>query len=169
MIPEFKFALFEGFTDPQLLPTRANDLDAGWDVRCATLTRISRYKTVLIPLGIKVICPEGWWLELKPRSSTHFKKHLHCLNGVIDNGYEGHIQLCSTYISQHEDDFFIRGGEKIYEDSLDIEAGERIAQLIPRRLEQMYASLVSEDEFSKLSLERKNSRGAGGFGSSGKV
>lgn len=154
-VPKFHFALVEGFSDTLLLPSRATELDSGWDVKCAADTIISSLATKLIPLGIKVICPPGWWLELKPRSSTHFKKHLHCLNGVIDNGYEGHIQLCATFVTSS-------GADQLF-----IPAGEKIAQLIPRRLEEMSVDLVSEEEFLELSKSRENNRRANGFGSTG--
>jgi dUTPase len=175
MIPDFKFVLRDDIKDNvDFLPKRANDTDTGWDVRCAVVGGVNMYpfEYKLIDTGLKVFCPTGWYLELRPRSSTHAKKHLNCLYGIIDNLYEGPIgfscQWCpdvSTAQIYHGTSFhdWARESNKV----LHIPFGERIGQLIPKQVEQATMSLVSTDEYKSLCENRKGSRGAGGFGSSG--
>ena len=90
--PLFKFALREDLTaDKRFLPTRATPRSSGWDVRCAQENReplvIRPGQYVRIPLGFRILPPTGWWLELKPRSSTFAKKFLNSLYGTIDNDF----------------------------------------------------------------------------------
>ena len=96
-VPEFKFALREDLKDTGdlFLPKRATSGSAGWDVRCAQqdrkkiILRAGRY--VKIPLGFRILAPQGYWLKLNPRSSTFAKKSLHSLYGVLDNDFRGSV------------------------------------------------------------------------------
>lgn len=84
-IPTFKFALREDLKDnKEFLPTLAEPKATGYDVRAAleksdAVLNIEPFAYVKIPLGFRAFCPEGWWYELKPRSSTFGKKNLHSL------------------------------------------------------------------------------------------
>jgi dUTP pyrophosphatase len=158
--PEFKFALREDLKDkPEFLPTRSNQNDTGFDVRCAEPDGVTflPFECKTISLGIRAFCPEGYWYELKPRSSTFVKKNLHCLYGTIDECYGGTLMLAAQYIPL----------ASISEPFLRIEFGERIGQIIPVRRQEMIVTGISNEEIERLYLERNSSRGAGGFGSSG--
>lgn len=172
-VPDFKFCILpeiyealqgsNGDLAPtDFLPTRSEPLATGWDVRCAAPKGIDLTpgKYLKIPLGIKVFSPPGWWLELKPRSSTFVKRHIHSLYGTIDSSYEGPMYFCGQYIvDAHE----IVNGNSLKR----IEFGDRIGQLIPVPLKEMLVSSISEEEFLKLSNDRNASRKDGGFGSTG--
>lgn len=155
IIPEFKFALVEGLGE-EFLPVKAEPFATGWDVRAACDVSLMNFKYQLIPLGLRCFAPEGWWLELRPRSSTFGKKHLHSLYGVIDQSYEGIIY----YACQH-----IEGG--ISSTPSKIKKGDRIGQLVPYKVNDVSVTRVTNDEFDRLCKERGLSRGAGGFGSTG--
>lgn len=182
-VPEFKFCLLsslheavrdhlEGLTCfgkddyvptvNDFLPTRSEPLATGWDVRCADPKGIDLVCEgyVKIPLGIKVFSPSGWWLQLKPRSSTFAKRHIHSLYGTIDEAYEGQMFFCGQYIPDSHEIVNINSPKRI-------EFGDRIGQLIPVRREEMLVSSVTEEEFQKLSEDRNAERKAGGFGSTG--
>jgi deoxyuridine 5'-triphosphate nucleotidohydrolase len=161
IIPEYSFAVREDLlnSDFVFLPTRADDKSSGWDVRCAHQDGLLIYpfEYALIPLGIRMIAPPGYWLELRPRSSTHAKKNLHALYGVIDESYEGEILFSCQYIpcsSKPQDPIFI-------------EFGERIGQVIPIERQEMEVSIISNENFDLLCKRRGELRGGGGFGSSG--
>jgi len=156
-IPEFKFALDDGLND-SFLPQRGSSHAAGWDVRAAEDTVIYKGSYALIPLGFKCLLPEGWWLEVRPRSSTFAKKHIHSLYGVIDIDYEGRCFFACQFVN-----------DPLSNDSsgVTIDKGERIGQLIPHRVNDMKATIVSNDEFAALCKTRGMLRGAGGFGSTG--
>lgn len=150
--PVFKFCA----QSSDFLP--ANDgIATGYDVRANIPAPITLYSgdSALIPLGLKCIAPAGWWLQLNPRSSTFVKKSLVSLVGVIDQDYEGIIHLACKFLPANPSD------------SLTIVPGEKIAQLIPFKIERMDVVSITTEEFEKEVLARNFSRGAGGFGSTG--
>lgn len=158
-VPTFKFAVQEGL-DQSFLPTKANALATGWDVKCAKETVLYNNQYSLIPLGIRVISPEGWWLKLNPRSSTFGKKHLHTLYGVIDQDYCGMIYLAVQYVANTV------GNTYVDNDVTTIKFGDAVGQLIPVLRQDMFIESISNAEFDELS--KSSTRGAGGFGSTGK-
>ncbi len=71
-------------------PSRANPMDAGWDLTCSEIS--VNEKIITYHTGIAVAIPEGYVGLLFPRSSI-YKKDLQLANsvGVIDSGYRGEI------------------------------------------------------------------------------
>lgn len=155
--PTFKFALKEGLSD-LYLPTRGTEKATGWDVRSVDRMVIQAGEYAKIPLGFRVFSPPGWWLELRPRSSSFAKKKLHALYGVIDEDYEGQCVFACQYLPEKSD---VPG-------YLTIQEGEAIGQIIPVRREEMRVEKVTNEEYEKLCKERNASRGEGGFGSTGR-
>lgn len=159
--PVFRFAIREDLEDTGdlFLPTRAEPFATGYDVRAAFPDRkdlvLKSGCYAKIPLGFRVFAPKGWWLELRPRSSTFAKKHLNCLYGVIDFSYEGQCFLCARLDSD-------RSG--MCQD-LVIPFGEPLGQLIPYRLQEMAVQKISNDEFKEMCEKRGAQRKDGGFGS----
>lgn len=164
MTIEFKFAQIEDLEDYCLnfLPIRADEKSTGWDVKCALPSGILLYpfEHCLIPLGFRVLAPAGYWLELRPRSSAHAKKHLNCLYGVIDESFEGECFLSAQYIPTSIDE-----SDK---EPAFIDFGERIGQIIPVRRLEMKVTGISNDEYDAECKKRGATRGSGGFGSTGK-
>lgn len=152
-IPTFRFALSEGLLD-KFLPTKGSEKATGWDVCAAETFSIAPGDYVKIPLGFRVFAEDGWWLELRPRSSTFGKKHLHALYGVIDEDYEGQC-LFACHLPRSEQPLIIEGGEAI-------------GQIIPVKRQEMLVEKVSNEEYAKLIQQRNFSRGEGGFGSTSK-
>lgn len=165
--PIFKFALREDLKDrPEFLPTRADPEATGWDVRCAepdgiTIPNGGYFK---IRLGFRMFAPSGWWLELRARSSTFVKKKLHSLYGVIDETFEHEVlfgcQYCSGRRSCLPRHYFCDN------DSLRVDFGERIGQIVPVRRQEMTVEEISNEKFDELAKKRSAVR-SGGFGSSG--
>lgn len=150
-------------TAQDFLPKRSTATDTGWDVRCAELEGVSLcpFDYFKISLGFRVFAPEGWWLEVRPRSSTFAKEHIHALYGVCDNGYENTMMFAGQYINDAKT--LISANE-----CKQIVFGQKIAQIIPVKLKTMSVQEVTNEEFDKLCGERQGSRATGGFGSSGK-
>jgi dUTP pyrophosphatase len=151
-VPTFKFAINEGLSDIYL-PVRGTDKATGWDVRSTERLLINPREYVKISLGFRMFCPPGWWMELRPRSSSFTKKSLHALYGVIDEDYEGQCIFAGQYIP-HD-----------YSNGLEIQEGEAIGQIIPVKRQEMIVERVTNEEYEKLCKERSASRGSGGFGS----
>lgn len=167
-IPNFKFALREDLVNnKEFLPTKAEPLATGWDVRAAKSIRLLPFEKKLIPLGFRSFCPEGWWFELKPRSSTFGKKDLHCLYGTIDESYQGELLLACQYIPEAISKY---DGESSFSDagSLSINFGDALGQIIPVKRKEMIVEEVSNEEYDALCKDRNAIRGAGGFGSTSK-
>ncbi len=175
-LPEFFFSLDDGL-DESFLPKQSTEQDTGWDVQAAQTLIIRPTEKVLIPLGLRCFAPPGYWLELRPRSSTFGKKNLHALYGVIDEGYEGQIYFACQWIPSITDtqsEMLLSSKDALpialasyLSQTLTIEKGERIGQLVPVRRQGMNVSSVSAEEFKKLCEDRGQTRGAGGFGSTG--
>lgn len=184
MIPEYKFALREDLKDnKEFLPTKAEPKATGWDVRAAMEDRkpleIRPLEYVKIPLGIRGFCPEGYWYELKPRSSTFGKKSLHALYGTIDETYEGQLIFACQYIPVvNYYNWVYAGSPALYngvtdwndyclKNKLAIDFGEAIGQIIPVKRQEAIMLEASNEELDAEYKNRNGSRGTGGFGSTG--
>ncbi len=147
-------------TPTMFLPTKSNPDDTGWDVRCAesngVLINPGQYK--LVNLGFNVFCPDGWWLKLVPRSSTFAKRNCHALYGTIDQSYPENLKFAVQYVPD---------SSTLIKNGISFSFGERVAQIIPVKREDMMIEQVSKEELKRMHLRRNSSR-SGGFGSTGK-
>lgn len=182
LFPTFKFALRDDLQDDKrFLPTRAEPKATGWDVRAAQRNKlpiiIRPFQYAKISLGFRGFCPDGWWYELKPRSSTFAKKNLHALYGTVDETYEGELVFACQYLPEvswledgaDDDSILIAESWDDYStNELKIEFGDAIGQLIPIRRDLMIVEGITNEEYDRLCKERAAVRGAGGFGSTGK-
>ena len=131
------------------LPAYETELSAGMDMR-ANLEEpivLGSLERALIPTGLFMALPPGTEAQVRPRSGLAWKQGLSVLNspGTIDADYRGEVKVILVNLSA---------------ESVTIEDGERVAQLVIAKHEQ--PELV---EVVKLS---ETTRGAGGFGSTGK-
>lgn len=131
------------------LPRYATPLSAGMDVRAdideaVVLRPLER---AMIPTGLYIELPAGYEMQIRPRSGLAAKHGITVLNspGTIDADYRGEIRVILVNLSNEE---------------FRIEGGERIAQMVVARHEQVEWELAEELSDSE--------RGAGGFGSTGK-
>ena len=130
------------------LPSYATPLSAGMDLR-ANLDEpivLRPMQRCLVPTGLFIALPPGYEAQVRPRSGLAIKRGISVLNapGTIDADYRG--EICVVLINLSAEDFVI-------------EDGERIAQMIIARHEQ-----VVWEETDALS---DTERGAGGFGHTG--
>lgn len=140
--------------DPRVeTPEYASAGSAGFDLRAfipeeksITLKASSRGK---ISTGLKVIIPEGFEIQVRPRSGLAFKNGVSLTNtpGTIDSDYRGELQVL---IINHGDEDFV------------INHNDRIAQAVIAPVWQ-----ADFTEISEMPDENTNTRGTGGFGSTG--
>ena len=130
-------------------PAYATPLSAGVDLKAnleqpVVLQPLGR---ALIPTGLFIALPAGYEAQVRPRSGLALKHGITVLNspGTVDADYRGELKCLLINLS---------------DEPFTIEPGERIAQIVVARHEQVEWDLVEELDDTQ--------RGAGGFGSTGK-
>lgn len=145
------------------IPTYAHKGDAGMDVYSTIDVTIAPGETKLIPLGFKVAIPEGYELQVRPRSGFSLRTHLRVANapGTIDSGYRDEVGVilhnCAPSIQDFGDG---RAETCLYGPSYTISKGDRIAQLVLQAVPT--ALFIKTSDISKIGEDRN-----GGFGSTG--
>src|SRR5690554_880869 len=102
---------------------------------------------VVIPTGLYVQIPQGFEIQIRPRSGLAIKEGLTVINapGTIDSDYRGELRVGIVNLSQ---------------DEKMIKNGDRIAQMVLAKHEQISWKIVSVLDDTE--------RGEGGFGHTGK-
>jgi deoxyuridine 5'-triphosphate nucleotidohydrolase len=135
--------------DNAVMPTKTRYSDAGYD-----LTIIREHKrltpdTTLYDTGIQLEIPNGYYVEIVPRSSISRSGYILANSvGIIDQGYRGNLYIALTKINESSPDLLS-----------DLTLPWRCCQMIVRK--QVYSRLVAVKEVEK------SSRGTGAFGSTG--
>lgn len=126
------------------LPTYAHDTDAGADVYAAEAITIEPNETKLVKTGLKVAIPNGYEIQIRPRSGLSLKTGLRVANApaTIDAAYRGEICVIMTNIGAAAE---------------DINMGDRIAQMV--------ISPVPMINWVEEEITDETDRGNGGFGS----
>ena len=131
------------------LPAYATSGAAGMDLLAAVAqpVRIAPAGRALIPTGIAIALPDGYELQIRPRSGLALKHGITLPNtpGTIDEDYRGEIQV-----------IVLNAGDETF----TVVRGMRIAQAV---LAPVLRAVWTEVE----SLDATG-RGAGGFGSTGR-
>lgn len=101
----------------------------------------------IIPTDLFVAIPEGYEIQIRPRSGLAIKNGITCLNtpGTIDADYRGNIGI--ILINHSDETFYIKDGD-------------RIAQAVLCKVEKIEWETVLELPTTK--------RGEGGYGHTGK-
>ena len=120
--------------------------DAGMDLHAVEDALLEPGVARLVPTGLTLEVPPGFEAQVRPRSGLALKHAITIPNapGTIDPGYRGEVRV-----------ILLNLGREPY----TVHAGDRIAQMILTRYEA--AEWVESDLGN-------SSRGAGGFGSSGR-
>jgi len=136
-------------TSSNAIPEYATSGSSGMDIRANLDTPkiLQSLERALIPTGIFIEIPQGYEVQVRPRSGLAIKQGITCLNtpGTIDADYRGEIKVILINLS---------GQEQI------IQHGDRIAQMVVQKVEQAVWKPVEELEVTE--------RNAGGFGHTGK-
>ena len=127
-------------------PCYATDGAAGLDVVAAEDLTLAPGQRHAVATGFAIAIPEGYEVQVRPRSGLALKHGITCLNtpGTIDADYRGEVKVILANL-----------GAELFE----VRRGERIAQLVP--------APVLKAAFREVETLSDTSRGAGGFGSTG--
>lgn len=129
-----------------MLPTRASNGAAGYDLYTSEDVVVHPMKFTKIPTGVSLEIPTGVYGKVDARSGLALRHDIIVGAGVIDSDYRGEISVLLTTLS---------------ESKIIMKKGERIAQIIFHPCWLPGVELCSE-----LS---ETARGSGGFGSTGEV
>lgn len=131
-----------------VLPSYATDGSSGMDIRANLAESITLLplERKLIPSGLFMEIPDGFEVQIRPRSGLALKNGITCLNtpGTIDSDYRGEIKILLINLSN--------------EPQL-ITNGDRIAQLVVAKVEKATLILVQQLD--------DTIRSDGGFGHTG--
>jgi dUTP pyrophosphatase len=129
------------------LPAYATEHAAGMDVVAAEDVTLRPGWRHAVATGFAIAIPEGYEVQVRPRSGLALKHGITCLNtpGTIDADYRGEVKVILANL-----------GTAVVE----IARGERIAQLVP--------APVQRAVFAEVDTLDDTARGAGGFGSTGR-
>jgi dUTP pyrophosphatase len=131
------------------LPTYQTIAAAGLDIKAflASSIFLKPLERTLVPTGLFIEIPQGFEVQIRPRSGLALKHGITVLNspGTIDADYRGEVKV-----------LLINLGSETFE----IKSGERIAQMILAKHEILDWQLVNELGTTE--------RGSGGYGSTGK-
>ncbi|WP_294662725.1 dUTP diphosphatase [uncultured Fusobacterium sp.] len=131
------------------LPKYETSGSAGMDVKANIEEPIvmGSLERVLVSTGLKIAIPEGYEVQVRPRSGLAIKHGITLLNtpGTIDSDYRGELKVIMVNLSK---------------DEYVINPQERIGQLVLNKVAQM--------EFVEVDSLDETERGAGGFGHTGK-
>ena len=129
------------------LPARATEHAAGLDVVAAEDLTLHPGQRHPVATGFAIAIPDGYEVQVRPRSGLALKHGITCLNtpGTIDSDYRGEVKVILANLGS---------------EPFEIRRGERIAQLVP--------APVLQSAFREVEALSETSRGAGGFGSTGR-
>jgi dUTP pyrophosphatase len=166
--PKLKFSKMY---DDVIIPSKRPD-DAGYDIY-ARLSEpaliMEPHTTVLVPTGLRVWVPDGYYMQLFERGSTG-SKGLGLRAGVIDSSYKGEIFIA---ITNHNPDRVILlspnttpppGLEDIWDNYLIYPTSKAIAQGVLLPVVDIDAIEIDDEEMQA----RETDRGEGSLGSSRK-
>lgn len=126
--------------------------NAGIDLRVLTQNgeeevEILPNETYTFNTGIKMDIPDGYYIEIVPRSSTGIKKHLRLMNtcGILDSSWKG-----ETLVAIHN----------FGKDPVKVSNNERLCQMIVHKVHDITIKEVEDVGTSE--------RGEKGFGSTGR-
>ena len=129
------------------LPAYATAHAAGLDVVSAEDVTLAPGARHAVATGFAIAIPEGFEVQVRPRSGLALKNGITCLNtpGTIDADYRGEVKVILANLGS---------------EPFAVKRGERIAQLVP--------AAVQRATFAEVTELDETARGAGGFGSTGR-
>lgn len=133
------------------LPAYETSGAAGADLRAnlpdGQAVTLAPHARALIPTGLAMAVPEGFEVQVRPRSGLALKHGIALVNspGTIDSDYRGEVGVIVLNTSA---------------DLFEVTHGMRIAQMV--------LAPVVQGAFHEVEMLNETDRGAGGFGSTGR-
>lgn len=135
--------------DPLPLPRYETELAAGLDLRADIEGErmLGPMERMAVPTGLALTLPPGYEGQVRPRSGLALRHGVTLLNapGTVDADYRGEVQVLLINLSQ---------------EPFTLHRGDRVAQLV--------VAPVTSVELREVEVLDATSRGANGFGSTGR-
>ena len=130
-----------------VIPKYQKEGDAGFDLYAVEDVMIHASQTKVIKTGLKMAIPDGYEIQIRPRSGLSLKTGLRVANspGTIDSGYRGEVGVIMHNINDYDEEFICKR--------------DRIAQGVLKK--------VPIAEFEEVEELDDTERGEGGFGHTG--
>ena len=128
-----------------ILPTRASDASAGYDLYASADASIPARGKQKIKTDIAIAVPDGCYGRVAPRSGLAWKHHIDTGAGVIDADYRGEVGV--ILFNHASQDYHVT-------------RGDRVAQLILER--------IATPPVEEVDVLETTTRGEGAYGSTGK-
>lgn len=165
------------------IPTYAHEFDSGFDLVAIEDVIVEPGKTVKVPTGLAFELPEGYELQVRPRSGITLRTKLRVQLGTVDSIFRGEVCVIVDNTSEKELEIISSDGENWFLDPAPtknvigvdgirytngksypvgtylIRKGDKIAQGV--------IAPVAHVTFSEVDKLEESDRGANGFGSSG--
>lgn len=126
-----------------VLPSKNRVSDAGYDITIIKEAKIFNDNTTLYDTGIKLNIPNGYYVEIVPRSSLSKSGYMLANSiGIIDQSYRGNIFIALTKINKSSD---------------NIKLPFCCCQMIVKK--QIYSDIV--ESFEDFSITNRNEAGYG--------
>lgn len=178
-VPEIVNVAIEGSTGEKAvsLPAYQNMGDAGMDICSAEDIVLAPGETALVHTGIRVAIPDGYELQVRPRSGLSLNTPLRVCNapGTVDSGYRDEVCIIMQNTSERfftdgagvvkvmpdrENNHYDLSAKGNHKGWYHIRKGDRVAQIVLHQVPRIQWVLV--EDVSRI----EGSRG-GGFGSTG--
>ncbi len=150
-----------------ILPRYANPGDAGMDVYAAEEVVVAPGETVIVPTGLKLALPEGYEIQVRPRSGLSLKTPIRIPNspGTFDSGYRDELgiiinNISDRNLSEPKEQPFTLDEKGNKNGTYIIRKGDRVAQIVLQEVPKMVLTKV-------VSVKDIGSNRGGGFGSTG--
>lgn len=131
------------------LPHYATEGASGMDIRAwlGAPVQLQPLERTLVPTGLFIELPQGYEVQVRPRSGMALKHGITCLNspGTVDADYRGELKVILINLSSEVQ---------------TIHPGDRIAQMVLQKVEKI--------SWQPVEAIADTARGAGGFGHTGK-
>lgn len=159
-LPVFEFELMNPNAK---LPAKSHPTDSGWDVFAAESVTLVPGVPKVVKTGLRCKLAPGYELQVRSRSGMAAKFGVVVANspGTVDTLFRGEVGVILTLSPNVAMLYSTDGGTIQSPQSYMVNVGDKIAQLVPAKVEQVRFVQVQ-------SIDVNTDRGAGGFGSTGK-
>lgn len=143
------------------LPAKAHASDAGMDVYAVEKTMLSPFVPTLVRTGLVPCIPEGYEIQVRPRSGLALKQCITVLNspGTVDSGYRSEIGVILMWMPRT----YLMKDVVDHEMGYIINEGDRIAQFVVAPVIECETCDVED-----VGTSDRSEAGHDGFGSTGR-